>query len=254
MFLWGIVRRFWLLVPAFLLAPLDVLERAGAPVDIPIYAFYSALTAGLAAAAVLTYHEVRTRTVTLEDRVRPKLKVELDEPRPSPSGTRKWVRLHVTNEAHEQVRDCQGKLLEVKPLEQISVGLPDPEQNLMWSSRGGDAPDVRRSINAKSSEYLDVAFTEDFVDEYNAGRIQGTPEVRARVRQLLDDPFHSHFNFVFVDYRSWPLPKGGYEVTVEVSAANVGTPTRICFRIVYEGGLNLYPEAFDTADSSPIED
>ncbi len=241
-------------MPAFLLAPLDVLERAGIPVDIPIYAFYLALGIGVAAGAVFTYHEARMQAKVLEDRVRPKLRVELDEARLSPDGMRKWVRLRVMNGAHQQLRDCQGKLLNVKPLQQIDVELPEPGQNLMWTSRGGGSAGVKRSIDAKSFDHVDVAFTEDFVDEYNAGRIQDTPEMRARVRQLLNDPFRSHFNFAFLDYRSWPLPKGAYEVAVEVSAANVGTPTRICFRIVYEGGLNLYPEAFDTADSSPIED
>ena len=167
--------------------------------------------------------------------------MSVDQPRVSPDGTRKFVRLRVMNEGHDQIVDCQGKLLNVKPFEAISAALPEPGQNLVWSSRGSDVPGVRRSIAPKSHEYLDVAFADDFLDEYGAGEVQVTAAIRARVQQLLDDPQRASFYFVFLDWRAWRLPAGAYEVTIEVSAANVGTPTTISFRLVYEGGLNLCP-------------
>ena len=179
----------------------------------------------------------------LNEQVAPRLAVSLDEPRSSPDGTRKFVRLRVDNEGHGQVADCQGKLLDIKPLQEVSVTLPEPGQNLTWSSRGSDVPGVRRSIAPKSHEYLDVAFADDFLGEYGSGDVEATAAIHARVQQLLDDPCHSSLYFTFLDWKAWRLPQGAYDVTIEVSAANVGTPALISFRLVYEGGLNLYAAA-----------
>ena len=185
--------------------------------------------------------EAEEATCALEEKVRPGLAVSLDGPRLSPDGTRRFVRLRVVNEGREQAVDCQGKLVDVKPLEATDVELPEPGQNLTWSSRGSDKPGPKRSIAPGSHEYLDVAFANDFLDEYNAGKIETTEGTNARVKQLLDDPRRSSFYFVFLDWRAWRLPPGTYAVTIEVSAANVGTPTPIPFRLVYGGGLDLRP-------------
>ena len=182
----------------------------------------------------------REAIAALHEQSAPRLAVSLDEPRLGPDGTRKFVRLRVDNEGHDQIVDCQGKLLNVKPLEATSAALPEPGQNLAWSSRGSDVPGVRRSIAAKSHEYLDVAFADDFLSEYGTGEVQVTAAIHARVQQLLDDPCRSSFYFAFLDWKAWRLPQGAYDVTIEVSAGNVGTPTPISFRLVYEGGLNLY--------------
>lgn len=185
------------------------------------------------------------RIAALEEANKPKLEVEIDEARRTPDGLRQFIRLRVMNNSHQPAMACGGKLMAVKPLQQrIAMALPEPEQNLMWSSRGGGAPSHVRTINPRSPEYLDVAFTDNIVDEFYAGSIEDTPAVHDRLRQLMEDPF-AYFNFVFLDYRAWPMPEGNYEVTVELSGANVATPTPISFRVVYEGGLNLYPDVVD---------
>jgi hypothetical protein len=179
----------------------------------------------------------------LQQKIAPRLGVSLDEVRPSPDGTRRFVRLRVVNEGHEEAVGCHGKLLDVRRLHGVRVPLPEPGQNLTWSSRGSEPPGLRRSIAPGSHEYLDVAFADDFLDEWNAGKIERTGQINARVRQLLDDQGRSSFYFVFLDWRAWRLPPGAYDVTIEVAAANVGTPTPICFRLVYEGGLDLHADS-----------
>jgi hypothetical protein len=224
---------YWITLASFLALVLFGMLRAN----------YQTFTAGEERATASEAEVGRAKELisALQDKIAPRLAVSVDGPRLSPDGTRRFVRLRVMNEGHEQVVDCQGKLLDVKPLEAVSVALPEPGQNLMWSSRGSDAPGLRRSIVPRSHEYLDVAFADDFLDEYNAGKIESTEETNARVKQLLDDPRRSSFYFVFLDWRAWRLPRGAYAVTIEVSAANVGTPTPISFRLVYDGGLDLHP-------------
>ena len=61
----GIAKRFWLYVPALLLDPLDLLERVGVEVEIPVGFFYLALGTGVLVAAALTYHELRVQYLLL---------------------------------------------------------------------------------------------------------------------------------------------------------------------------------------------
>jgi len=194
--------------------------------------------------------EDRVKIEGLEETLRPKLKVELDEARLSPDRLRRFVRLRVINEGGDRVLDCGGKLLHVEPLQETGVELPEPGQNLMWCSRGGDAPGPRRSIDPKSHEYLDVAFTDFCLDAYADGTLESTPTVNLHIQRLLEDPT-PRFYFVFLDWQSWPLPQGSYDVHIEVSAANVATPTPVFLRILYEDGLKLRAEAPDTRDSPP---
>lgn len=212
------MRRFWLWLPSFVLDPLDAFERAGLPVDIPSYGFYSAFGTGVMIAAVLTYHELRMQASGLKNRLRPKLNVEVDEPRLSPDGNRKFVRLRVQNESHEQIVDCQGKLLSVKPVPPTAVPawrIPEPSQNLCWTTRGAQRSgesEVVRSIPPKGHDFLDLAFADQ----------------RA---------FRLHF--VFRDWQSWFLMNGTYELDVQISAMNVGSPALHSYKLCYGGGLDL---------------
>ena len=256
------VRDYWWLVlrkgfPALersevLSSVLGALAAAifGVSLNLTLAPWWAAMLAGIAFLFLVVtptriWCEDQRRLETFEESLRPKLSVEIDEPRLSPDGIRMFVRLRVVNESHEQILGCGGKVLDITPLQEVDVPLPEPGQNLMWGTRGGDiepSPTPRRSIDPKSHEYLDVAFTEFCLDHYADGTLEGSPAVWAHVQRLLEDPT-PRFNFVFRDFRSWPLPSGCYQVQIELSAANVATPTTLSMRIVYEDGLNLRAEA-----------
>jgi len=79
-FLWGIIKRVWILIPAFLLDPFDVYNRyinpnlpeqwrSGNAVDMPSEWFPFVLFSLLMYAALLTYHELRKDHQTLTEQV-----------------------------------------------------------------------------------------------------------------------------------------------------------------------------------------
>ena len=79
-FLWGIIKRVWILIPAFLLDPFDVYNRyinpnlpeqwrSGNAVDMPSEWFPFVLFSLLMYAALLTYHELRKDHQTLAEQV-----------------------------------------------------------------------------------------------------------------------------------------------------------------------------------------
>lgn len=67
-FLSGVLRRFYWWLPAIILDPFDYNERyiepaLGRNVDLPAFAFPLAFGLGITLAAVLTFHEQRTKTL-----------------------------------------------------------------------------------------------------------------------------------------------------------------------------------------------
>ena len=63
LFGWGLLHRFFLLVPGILLGVLNLVEMAtGATIAVPGWVFWSVLGVGVLVAAFLTFHELRAST------------------------------------------------------------------------------------------------------------------------------------------------------------------------------------------------
>ena len=65
-FLFGIIKRFWLLLPTLLSDPFDIAERwFNMQYVAPPYMFWLLLSLGCLAAAIMTYHELRCQNLQL---------------------------------------------------------------------------------------------------------------------------------------------------------------------------------------------
>jgi hypothetical protein len=59
-FLWGIITRFWTLIPGIALAGIDLYERkTGKGLEVSTPVFWAILATGIFLAALLTYHDLR---------------------------------------------------------------------------------------------------------------------------------------------------------------------------------------------------
>src|SRR5206468_581302 len=76
----------------------------------------------------------------LDEERNPTLAMQIDGPRPAPERVAQWLRIRVDNIGVTAARDCAGKVISVAPqppLVLLPERIPEPGQNLRWSTRGG---------------------------------------------------------------------------------------------------------------------
>lgn len=166
------------------------------------------------------------------------LRLTVDQPRSAPKSHSRFVRLKVDNDGENTLEGCYGKLVCITPLGEASCEIPEPGQNLCWSTRGGGQGNLRTAIAPKSQEFLDVAFAQHY--SFLKLARQKSPLDQ---RQGVVESCH----FVFSDWQTWSLPQGEYLVQIEVGALDVAMPTIGHYKLCYAGGLNLSLDEIDKA-------
>lgn len=156
LFVFGILKRIWLLLPAFISDPLDIAERLGMSYDFPQWISWFLLGLGIIVAIFLTYHDLRQQKLALEKQLNEKTKIRrkpvlkaetVFEAHHGKFG--QTCGLRILNDSVEEAHDCKARLIELaffEPMQGLSLDRWPLNQELQMD----------KTIRANSTANLDV--------------------------------------------------------------------------------------------------